>query len=457
MKLYYSYIYTFLFILLITACDPNIKEPSPLSAGTADFSSYMAIGNSLTAGRVSDGIDSEMQKSTFPNLLAQQFAQVGGGEFKQPSVTGNGSGMLALEAIAFDACDGIAPTIAAKDADANWAENISSEGPFNNLGVPFMQVAQIYNANFGTSPTNLAPTFFNRMVSEPNTNYAQMVSEAVDALQPTFFTNWLGNSDVLIFAATGGGYVDSLPPFPAVDFSVPGITPQLTSEEAFSNHYNALMDTIFKNGQIDGLLATIPDVTTLPFFTTLADTYLTAAEKSDSKKDTLKVLDVTDCETRHHLWYKTEDDTLAVREGDLVLFLAVDYIGQPIGTNGLPFGYSKAAPLHNAYVLDAAEIRACRDATDAYNDIIRQVGEERNVPVIDMALFFERIKNGFGVQGIPINAGFITGGMFSLDGLHPCDRGYAILANHFIDEINTVYEANIPNIDVTQFPCVIIP
>ena len=198
-------------------------------------------------------------------------------------------------------------------------------------------------------------------------------------------------------------------------------------------------------------------MTTLPFFTTLADTYLTPQEKSDSKKDTLKILDVADCETRHHLWCKSKNDTVPVREGDLVLFLAVDYIGQPIGTNGLPFGYSKAAPLHNAYVLDADEIEACRDATEAYNDIIRQVSEERNVPVIDMALFFERIKNGFGVQGIPVNADFITGGMFSLDGLHPCDRGYGILANHFIDEINTIYEANIPNIDVTQFPCVIIP
>ncbi|MGB1206611.1 MAG: hypothetical protein ACPG5B_13240 [Chitinophagales bacterium] len=455
----YSYLYLFitLFFFFATACDPNIEEPPPLSAGTADFSSYIAIGNSLTSGRVSDGIDSEMQKSTFPNLLAQQFAQVGGGEFRQPSVVGNGSGMLALEKIEFDACDGIAPTLAAKTADPNWAENISSEGPFHNLGVPFMQVATIYDTGFGSSPTNLAPTFFNRMVSEPDMNYAQMVSEAVDALQPTFFTNWLGNSDVLIFAATGGGYVDSLPPFPAVDFSVAGITPQLTSEEAFENQYNALMDTILKNGQIDGLLATIPDVTTLPFFTTLADTYLTPEEKGDSKKDTLKVLDVTDCETRHHLWYKTENDTLPVREGDLVLFLAVDYIGQPIGTNNLEFGYHRAAPLHNAYVLDAAEIRACQDATEAYNDIIRQVGEERNVPIIDMDLFFESVKNGFGVQGIPINAGFITGGMFSLDGLHPCDRGYGILANHFIDEINTIYEANVPNIDVTQFPCVVIP
>ena len=126
MKLYHTYIYTFLSILLVSACDPSIKEAPPLSAGTADFSSYIAIGNSITSGRVSDGIDSEMQKSTFPNLLAQQFAQVGGGEFKQPSVAGDGSGMLALEAIDFDACDGIAPTIATKDADASWAENISS-------------------------------------------------------------------------------------------------------------------------------------------------------------------------------------------------------------------------------------------------------------------------------------------------------------------------------------------
>jgi hypothetical protein len=36
-------------IVLIFGCEPNIDVPAP-SSGGADFSNYIAVGNSLTAG-----------------------------------------------------------------------------------------------------------------------------------------------------------------------------------------------------------------------------------------------------------------------------------------------------------------------------------------------------------------------------------------------------------------------
>ena len=46
-----------------------------------------------------------------------------------------------------------------------------------------------------------------------------------------------------------------------------------------------------------------------------------------------------------------------------------------------------------------------------------------------------------------IEATYATGGGFSLDGVHPTARGYAVLANGIIDTINSSFSANIPKVD----------
>jgi hypothetical protein len=52
---------------------------------------------------------------------------------------------------------------------------------------------------------------------------------------------------------------------------------------------------------------------------------------------------------------------------------------------------------------------------------------------------------------------FITGNLFSLDGVHPTPRGYAIIANEMIKAINGKYQARIPTVDVTQYRAVLFP
>ena len=64
-------------------------------------------------------------------------------------------------------------------------------------------------------------------------------------------------------------------------------------------------------------------------------------------------------------------------------------------------------------------------------------------------LFDERQYNG-GV----LTSDFVTGGAFSLDGVHPTARGYAFVANLAIDAINRKYTANIPMVDIGNYPTV---
>ena len=68
-----------------------------MSAGAVDFTTYVAVGNSLTAGFSDGGLYLEGQQNSYPNLLAQQFKFVGGGDFAQPLFQQgqeNGSGYL---------------------------------------------------------------------------------------------------------------------------------------------------------------------------------------------------------------------------------------------------------------------------------------------------------------------------------------------------------------------------
>ena len=75
--------------LAFVACDNNdleddVVQLAPLTAGSADFSKYVAVGNSLTAGFSDNALFKAGQQNSYPNILAQQFAEVGGGEFKIP-------------------------------------------------------------------------------------------------------------------------------------------------------------------------------------------------------------------------------------------------------------------------------------------------------------------------------------------------------------------------------------
>ena len=65
-----------------TPVDPG----DPPSAGSADFTKYVSVGNSLTAGFQANALFDEGQMNSMPMILSQQFAQVGGGDFVQPDI-----------------------------------------------------------------------------------------------------------------------------------------------------------------------------------------------------------------------------------------------------------------------------------------------------------------------------------------------------------------------------------
>ena len=100
MKTFKHYIYLSVTLALfgLAGCKPEINHPAP-SKGTADFSRYIAIGNSLTAGYADGGLYLQGQQNSYPSIVANQMKSVGGGVFNQPLFTTaqlNGSGYLSL-------------------------------------------------------------------------------------------------------------------------------------------------------------------------------------------------------------------------------------------------------------------------------------------------------------------------------------------------------------------------
>src|SRR4051812_41321112 len=79
---------SFLAALAVSAfvsCKPDQKAPDP-GKGSLDVSKYVAIGNSITSGFADGALYYDGQMVSYPNLLAQQFKLIGGGEFVQPLV-----------------------------------------------------------------------------------------------------------------------------------------------------------------------------------------------------------------------------------------------------------------------------------------------------------------------------------------------------------------------------------
>src|SRR5690606_3188975 len=70
----------------------------------------------------------------------------------------------------------------------------------------------------------------------------------------TFFLFWLGNNDVLGYA-TGG----------AVD----GVSVPMTSTEDFTTYYNLAISSLLSPEGVKGVVGTIPNVTAIPYFTTV--------------------------------------------------------------------------------------------------------------------------------------------------------------------------------------------
>ena len=252
--------------------EANSSDGKPLTSGTANFSKYVALGNSLTSGFSDGALFKKGQEGAYTNVMAQQFKLVGGGDFKIPFTNDNIGGLLFGGQMNPDFgprlfFNGEAPAaVAGTPTTEVFNPAIVAAGPYNNTGVPGAKSFHLLSPSYGSAAglaTGTANPYYVRFAPNGSTSVlAYAMSQT-----PTFFSLWIGNNDVLGYATSGGD--GSNPITPAT--GAPGV--------GFDGTYTALVNTLTSAGA-KGVVANIPYVNSIPFFTTVPFNPLVLAQPS---------------------------------------------------------------------------------------------------------------------------------------------------------------------------------
>lgn len=465
-------------LLFTTSCeddfDTDVKDVQ-VTAGEADFSKYVALGNSLTSGYRDGALYVDGQNESYPSMISMQMKLAGGGEFKQPLMPNNTGGFTNLPGfpgkLTLQLVNGsLAPVESAPGAAL---DNVKAGGPYQNLGVPGAKVAHLLAPGYGNPanlPLGLANPYYTRFATSTTS------SVAADALaqNPTFISLWIGNNDVLGYATTGG---DGSNPITPVDGAV-GV--------GFNSTYTALVSALFPSGTTrKGIIANIPTVTNVPFFTrvpampltNLTDAQVTQlnggyAQYNAGLAQAKALGAINDAEYQRRLIKFTagavangavivDKDLTAVpglpkyrqtTSKDLILLPASKVLNPQAGGG-------TSNPLEDKLVLTEAEAAKVLTATTAYNTTIKAVAESKGLAFVDMNAKMTELNSKSGIlwDGVKYTATFVTGGAFSLDGVHLTGRGYAIVANEFIKTINMKYKSTLPQVDPNKYSGVKFP
>ena len=434
-------------LLLMAVAGCSLEAPDDPSAGINPPSledagaRYVAVGNSLTAGYMDGGLMMAGQASSYPQLIAAQLG-LGSTQFTQPWIAAPGIGSSTpsseLNVAGVLYFDGAGLSILGETPRTALTSQlllaVRQPTQYHNLGVPGATLHDGMNAYSAASSAgaalgspnpffefiNRAAFFGNKAVASGYPGVGgivpvtyQSASQFYQAIAKggALVTLWLGNNDVLGPATSGE---------PPAGFGPAGAA-------AFQADYTALLAMLAGGlAQRNGFPATIvvaniPSVSSTPYFIpkALFETVIGGAWPGGYEEGTV----------------------------DYVLFPALSWIKT----------HTAAIPAN--LTLDHAEAVDVATAVTMYNQII--AGVAASVHASHVAKVGVMDANGvlagrsatekthflFLVgQGMTVATAAATT-IFSLDGIHPNSHGYGIVANAFIDVINTLDGTSIAHVD----------
>jgi hypothetical protein len=493
--------YLFLSAVLIgfTACNEDAYDynpaPEPLpafTAGSIDVSKHVAVGASFTAGYADGALFIAGQTNSFPKILNDQFLNANGsGTFTQPLMNDNIGGLLFGGAPLLDAegnnifpprlyFNGTGPVRLTVPSTTEATNNVySSQGPFNNMGVPGAKSFHITLNGYGA----LNP-YFGRMASSSTVS---MLGDAISQ-NPTFFTlSEVGVNDVLAYATSGGTGVDQTGNLNPVTYG----SNDITDPNVFAQVFTGMVDALTANGA-KGVVANVPYITNLPHFTTvpynpLSPTLLGGETNITTLNAQLygplkNIFTAYGEPNRINLLSATTanpllifDETATDRSAEITGALTADLGAPTAAAFGAVFGRARQAtaadllvlplssnigttvagvpapinvngvtyPLADKWVLIPSEQLAIKTATDAYNVIIATKAAEKGLALVDFkGILQEASTTGISDGNFIFTTKLVTGGLVSLDGIHLTSRGYAVLANKMLAAIDATYGSN---------------
>lgn len=438
-------------IALFNACSLKLDIPTP-DAGNADFSKTLSIGGNYMAGYQDGALYRTGQQLSIPALLTEQFKLVGGSQFNQALMPDNNG--LGLNSKVWESwfispshlgyktdCKGISALSPLKNlispSEATPYLVSISGNSIQNLAVPYANIIDYFNPAFGNSFSSLNTNpYYNRMASNPGTSTIYLDAKAQNA---TFITAWLGMEDIYNYAGSGG-----------TGTAIP-------SSITFSAYLDTLLGGLTVGGA-KGVIATIPDFRTFPYYTLVA---WDNADLRQAQADSLNDIYIPAGLSHIHFNIGRNgfviDDASAngglrqLHDGEYIT-LSVPLDSMKCEKYGLMF-----STINDRYVLDSSEVYTIDNAINSYNAVIIQKAAQYNLALVDMYSYFNSVKSGIKWDGADFNATFVSGGFFSLDGYQPNQKGYALIANEFIKAINAKYESVVPSVNCVECAGILFP
>lgn len=273
----YKYIGLFLASLAIASCDNKdpyepIEEPTvptvSLNANGLNFSKYVSVGASFTAGFTDNALFIAGQENSFPNILAKKFAMAKGGDFTQPLMKDNVGGiinnldnnkLIQAPRLYFN---GSGPAVLKAMPSTTLTPSVTTTG---NFGVPgaksFHLLAKGYGNPQGVA-LGLANPYYARFASSPTAS----IIEDVMVQQPTFFSlSEIGGNDVLGYALSGGTGKNQKGNTDPTTYG----NADITDPNVFAHAFSTLVSTLTTNPETKGVVGTLPYITSLAHFTTV--------------------------------------------------------------------------------------------------------------------------------------------------------------------------------------------
>src|SRR5579863_3262617 len=377
----------------VIGCGSNGSTPTSKTPG---FEITVVIGDSLSAGFQNDSLLDSQQPNGWASLLANQA----GFKLVLPLIAPPGAPAV-LQLVSLGP-----PPVTKQESGTSPGRDNPAAQPYD-IAVPGHNLVDVINRTPVLIPTSDEDVITDAVLALPLGDNRSQMNEAIH-LKPTALFVWAGNNDALAADIAGT---------PAV----------MTPVSTFTTLYQQLLSTLHTQTKATLIVANIPDVTSVPYLTPAAEIIAEVSGASGLPAATVSAL-------------------LGIQPGDLVNTTGLAEVQAAVAA--LQQGQA-LTPLTDAGFLNAAEIAQVQSTVDQYNAVIAQQVTAAGGILVDMHAFFQAATEGpITINGYPATTAFL-GGLFSLDGIHPTNTGYALIANQYIAAINAAMKTSITPVDVS--------
>jgi phospholipase/lecithinase/hemolysin len=390
-------------IAAVACTKDSVDVLSPPPAADPIFQRYVALGNSITAGYQSSGINDSTQKESYARIVAEQMHT----GYVYPQLVNPGCPPPVTNFLTRIRTSG--DTISNSCKLRNPATTLLVQ---NNVAVPGATSAD------PTATTTKASNILTQLFLGGKTQ----VQRALDA-QPTFVSVWIGNNDVLDAATKGVTGANTT-------LNTAGITDTTT----FRANYKRMMDQLLVQKGLKGILIGVVNVTAIPalFPAESLLTNPTFKAKFDAIVGSTTTVLANCVGSRALISYGIAGQ---IRAG---VFPAVISCQKNV----------PAAPVGDWFVLDSTEQRIFNTDIARYNSYIANKADSAGFAYLDPNPLLYGLRASGAIPTLPdfTNPTATFGAYISLDGAHPTGKTHRLAANAIIQAINLKYHTTLATI-----------